>query len=124
MGLSRGGHNLDLIIEKDSIGFGYEVKLAMQIIAIAGQKCGAGKTTSTIKIGTGVNQLGKRVIIFDYKPDSHRAEDYLALYREIVGRGRHIMKNILLIIIYPSDLVNEAIWGLVKKYKARATARQ
>jgi hypothetical protein len=29
MGLSRGGHNLDSIIEKDSIGFGYEVKLAM-----------------------------------------------------------------------------------------------
>jgi hypothetical protein len=26
MGLSRGGHNLDFIIEKDSIGFGYEVK--------------------------------------------------------------------------------------------------
>ncbi len=34
------------------------------------------------------------------------------------------MKKILLIIIYLSDLVNEAILDLVKKYKARATARQ
>jgi len=48
MGLSRGGPNLDFIIEKDSIGFGYEVKLAMKIIAIADQKCGVGKTTSTV----------------------------------------------------------------------------
>jgi hypothetical protein len=34
------------------------------------------------------------------------------------------MKKILLIIIYLSDLVNEAIRDLVEKYKARATARQ
>jgi hypothetical protein len=33
------------------------------------------------------------------------------------------MKKILM-IIYLSDLVNEAIRDLVKKYKARATARQ
>jgi hypothetical protein len=34
------------------------------------------------------------------------------------------MKKILLMIIYLSDLVNEAIRDLVKKYKARATARR
>jgi hypothetical protein len=34
------------------------------------------------------------------------------------------MKKILLMIIYLSDLGNEAIRDLVKKYKARATARQ
>ena len=33
------------------------------------------------------------------------------------------MKKILM-IIYLSDLVNEAIRDMVKKYKARATARQ
>ena len=48
MGLSRGEHNLDFIIEKDSIGFGHEVKLAMKIIAIADQKCRVRKTTSTV----------------------------------------------------------------------------
>jgi nitrogenase subunit NifH len=96
----------------------------MKIIAIANQKGGVGKTTPTINIGAGLNQLGKRVTIFDYKPDSHGAEDYLALCREIVGRGRHKMKKILLTIIYLSDWVNEAIRDLVKKYKARVTARQ
>ena len=49
MGLSRGGHNLNFIIEKDSIGFGYEVKLAMKIIAMADQKCEVGKTTYTVR---------------------------------------------------------------------------
>jgi hypothetical protein len=34
------------------------------------------------------------------------------------------MKKILLIIIYLSGLVNEAIRDLAKKYKAKATARQ
>ena len=124
MGLSRGGHNLDFIIEKDSIRFGYEVKLAMKIIAIADQKCGVGKTTPTINIGAGVTRLGERVTIFDYRSDSHWAEDYLALCREIVGRGRHKMEKILLTIIYLSDLVNEVIQDLVKKYKARVAARR
>jgi hypothetical protein len=34
------------------------------------------------------------------------------------------MKKILVIIIYLSDLVNEVIQDLVKKYKARVTGRQ
>jgi hypothetical protein len=65
----------------------------------------------------------KRVTIIDYKPDSHGVEDYLALCMEIVGRGRHKMKKILLIIIYLSGPVNKAIRDLAEKYKARATAR-
>ena len=68
MGLSRGGHNLNFMIEKDSVGFGHEVKLAMQIIARADQKCGGGKTASTINIGAGLDQLRKRVTILIINP--------------------------------------------------------
>jgi cellulose biosynthesis protein BcsQ len=45
----------------------------MMTIAIANRKGGGGKTTSIR-------------IIFEYRPDSHGAEDYLALCREIVRR--------------------------------------
>jgi hypothetical protein len=90
----------------------------------SGSEVRSRETTSTINIGAGLNQLGKRVTIFDYKPDSHGAEDYLALYREIVGRGPYKMKKILLMIIYLFDLVNELIRDLVKKYKVRAAARR
>jgi cellulose biosynthesis protein BcsQ len=104
------------------LGFLYFIP--RKIIAIADQKCGVGKTTSTINMGAGVTQLGERVTIFHYKPDRHGAENYLALCREIVERGRDKMKKILLTIIYVSDLANEVIRDLVEKYKARVTARR
>jgi hypothetical protein len=42
MGLSRGGHSSDLIMEKDSIG------LAMKTTAVENQKCGVGEETSVV----------------------------------------------------------------------------
>ena len=60
----------------------------------------------------------------DINPIGTGGEDYLALCTEIVERGRHKMKKILLMIIYLSDVVNEVIRDLVKKYKARVTARR
>ena len=45
----------------------------MKTIAIVNQKGGVGKTISIRNI-------------FDHRPDSHGAEDYLALCKEIVER--------------------------------------
>jgi cellulose biosynthesis protein BcsQ len=41
------------------------------------QKCGG-------RIGNFMD-IGKTIV--EYRPDSHGAEDYLALCREIIGRG-------------------------------------
>jgi hypothetical protein len=61
MGLSRGGHNLDFIIEKDSVGYRCEVKLAKKIIAIANYK---GGTNCLIKNGTrSLLERDRRLII-------------------------------------------------------------
>lgn len=43
----------------------------MKIIALANQKGGVGKTTSTINIGAGLSKSGKNVLLVDLDPQAH-----------------------------------------------------
>jgi chromosome partitioning protein len=45
--------------------------LYVRIIALANQKGGVGKTTSTINIGTGLTQFGRTVLLADLDPQAH-----------------------------------------------------
>lgn len=65
----------------------------MRIIALANQKGGVGKTTSTINLGYGLKRLGKRVMLIDLDPQSHLTYSLGLKAHELDGTIYDVLKG-------------------------------
>lgn len=65
----------------------------MKIIAIANQKGGVGKTSSTINMGGGLTQLGKKVLLIDLDPQAHLTYSLGIMAHELTRTIYQVLKG-------------------------------
>jgi len=88
---------------------------AMKIVAIANQKGGVGKTTTTVNLGAALAESGKRILIVDLDPQANATSSFglqevedISLYEPLLGEAS-ITEKILPsrregLFIVPADL--------------------
>lgn len=74
----------------------------MQVLAIANQKGGVGKTTTAVNLSAAISKLGKRILLIDMDPQSC-ASMWLTGKQAEPGRG------IYRIVVHKADLLDEII---------------
>ena len=66
-----------------------------RVIAVANQKGGVGKTTTTINLGVGLARLGQRVLLVDSDPQGHMTLG-LGFPKNLRVTLKNMMENIIM----------------------------